>query len=98
MMAKEPSQRFSVPAEVAQAMVDFADEAELAEVIAAIPDDFARLAAKHLVVHVPDTDPAGQAKGDPIGSATRRRRAPITLSGSNSAASLSLPCSYRCWR
>ena len=37
MLAKEPRERFAVPAEVAEAMAEFADAEELAEVLAAIP-------------------------------------------------------------
>jgi serine/threonine protein kinase len=73
MLAKDPRQRYAVPAEVAEAMAEFADAEELAEVIAAIPDDQARTAASSPGLHSPETETARRQGAGSVGSHVRGR-------------------------
>jgi len=71
MLAKDPRERYAEPAQVAKAMVDFADDEELAEVIAAIPTDNAWLAAQDL--QNPELETAKKQGAGSVGSHARRR-------------------------
>ncbi len=72
MMAKDPRERYAVPAEVAEAMAEFADEEELAEVLAAIPTE-AWIAASSPNLQNPEADTAKRQGANSVGSSVRRR-------------------------
>ena len=85
MLAKDPRERYAVPAEVAEAMAEFADAEELAEVIAAIPTDDAWIAASRRDLHSPEVDTAKQQGAGSVGSNARRRSTAGGLPGGDSA-------------
>ena len=71
MLAKDPRQRFAVPAEVAEALGEFADEEELAEVIAAVPSD-TWIAASSPNRQGPEADTANRQGARSVGSNVHR--------------------------
>ena len=73
MLAKDPRERYAVPAEVAEAMAEFAAAEELAEVVAAIPSDDSWLAANSSSVQSPEIDTAKPHDAGSIGSNALRR-------------------------
>ena len=98
-MAKDPRERFAVPAEVAEAMAEFADEEELAEVIAAIPADDAWIAASNPNLQSPEADTARPQGAGSVGS---ERPPPLAtaggLPGRDSAGTFNSRSSDRWWR
>ena len=52
-MAKKPEDRYASPAEVAEAVAEFADGEELAEVVAALPPHNVCVASENTGVHGP---------------------------------------------
>ena len=73
MLAKDPRDRYAVPAEAAEAMAEFADVEELAEVIAAIPTGDALLAASNADLQSPEVDTANKQGAGSVGANVRRR-------------------------
>ena len=78
MMAKNPQDRYASPTEVAEAVAEFADAEDLAEVVAALPPHEVCVAAENTGVHGPGEitpprhDPA--SAGSPPASGYPRRR------------------------
>jgi hypothetical protein len=75
MLAKDPRERFAEPAEVAQALAEFADEEELAEVIAAFPSGDAWIAANSPKLQGPAAETANHQGAKSVGSNSHRRSA-----------------------
>jgi serine/threonine protein kinase len=73
MLAKDPSDRYAEPAEVAAALADFADVEDLAELVAAIPNEAAWIAASHVKLQNADVDTAKKLGAGSVGSNVRRR-------------------------
>ncbi len=73
MMAKEPQDRYATPAEVAEAVAEFADAEELAEVIAALPPHEVCVAEDNTGVHGPAAVTPRQQDAGSGGSHPRRR-------------------------
>ena len=72
MLAKDPRERYATPAEVAEAVAEFADEEELAELIAALAND-SWIAARRLDLRSPEADTARKQGAGSVGSHARRR-------------------------
>ncbi len=73
MLAKNPRDRYGDPAEVAEAMAEFADEEELAEVIVAMATSEAWIAASRANLQCPELDTAKKQGAGSVGSNVRRR-------------------------
>ena len=73
MLAKDPRGRYADPAKVAEAMAEFADVEELAEVIAAMATDEAWIAASRADLQSPELDTAKKQGAGSVGSNVRRR-------------------------
>ncbi len=73
MLAKDPAERYAEPAEVVAAIAEFADEEELAEVVATIPTEEAWMAANRGDLQSPDVDTATRQGAGSVGSQVRRR-------------------------
>ena len=68
MLAKDPAERYAEPAEVVAAIAEFADEEELAEVVATIPTEEAWMAANRGDLQSPDVDTATRQGAGSVGS------------------------------
>ena len=73
MLAKDPRERYATPAEVAEAIAEFADEEELAEVVAAMAKDDSWDAARKLDLRSPEAETANKQGAGSVGSNVRRR-------------------------
>ncbi|MGO9115128.1 MAG: serine/threonine-protein kinase [Thermoguttaceae bacterium] len=72
MLAKDPRERYAIPADVVAAMTEFADEEELAEVIAAMASDDAWAAASRADLQSPECDTARKQGAGSVGANARR--------------------------
>jgi serine/threonine protein kinase len=73
MLAKNPKDRYADPAEVVEALAEFADAEELAQVIASIPADDAWMAAGKPGLNSPEADTAKPQGAASVGSNALRR-------------------------
>ena len=73
MMAKSRQDRYATPAEVAEAVAEFADAGELAEVVAAMPPHEVCVAAENTGIHGPGAITPPRHDPASAGSPPRRR-------------------------
>jgi serine/threonine protein kinase len=73
MLAKDPHERYANPAEVVEAISEFASAEDLARVVASIPADSAWLAARQFDTYSPSVETARPRGAGPIGSNALRR-------------------------
>ena len=98
MLAKAADDRFAAPAEVADAIAELADADELAELIAAIPVDAAKIADAEANAQSPGMDTARRLVTGSGGLPSTAASAIAGPPGNDFAATCNWRSSDRCWR